>query len=144
MKRLLFLSLALALALATGAAAAEPARPIDRGGSVALRAIEIARYEGRRTLTGYCSSACTMWLGYEKACVRLPATFGFHAVRMAQPVPNGGWIVGQMQAVYESHLPPGLRRWYRRHAADSDEIVRLTGRQVIERGWARECPRSRS
>ncbi len=121
----------LALLLLTACGMGEIPDGDDRGGSVLGYAATIAAHEGPVVLTGYCSSACTMWLGHDEACVALPATFGFH--RVAHDV------TGQMQRVYESHLPAGLREWYRAHAAGSSAIVRLPGAGIIREGWARAC-----
>ena len=102
----------------------------DRGGSVLAYAARIAATDGPVELSGYCSSACTQWLSYPEACIRLPATFGFHRVRDD--------YTGQMQRVYDAHLPSGLRAWYRANVPGTD-IVRLSGATLIRNGWARAC-----
>lgn len=122
-------ALALVLALA---ACADTTPQSDRGGSVFLRAAEIETWRGPKALPLYCSSACTMGLGYENACVRPEATFGFHRVRNDP--------TGQMQRLYEAHLPAPLRAWYRETAADRDDTVRLSGARLIREGWAPSCP----
>jgi len=102
----------------------------DKGGSVLAYAARIAAQDGPVEITGYCSSACGMWLSYPGACIRLPATFGFHRVAAD--------YTGQMQRVYDAHLPSGLRAWYRANVPGTD-IVRLSGAAIIRNGWAREC-----
>ncbi len=126
MLRALLLGAALALA-----ACADTTPATDRGGSVALTAARIAQANYPRRLPGYCVSACTMWLGYDEACVEPGATFGFHAVERDPS--------GLAQRMYEAHLPAGLRAWFRAHAADSDETARLSGARLIAEGWARAC-----
>lgn len=107
------------------------------GGNVYSYAVRINQQRGPVEITGECNSACTMWAGYERACLRLPASLGFHAVKNDP--------TGQFQRLYESKLPNspkwqgmGLRDWYRQYG-DGPNLVTLTGRQMVERGWAREC-----
>jgi hypothetical protein len=124
---------AVLLALAAGCSRADTRpEPIhDTGGSVLERAMEIAGMRGPFPIRGYCSSACTMYLGYPGTCVYPGATFGFHAVARD--------YTGLAKPLYENHLPPCLRDWYRGHAADDDRVVRRSGRWLIRRGWARAC-----
>jgi hypothetical protein len=106
--------------------------PDDRGGSVLVYAARIAFARGPRLLPDYAASAATMWLGYENAYVHPEATFGFHRVRR-------DWT-GIATAVYEAHLRrahPELLDWFRGIPNDSDAIVKLPGRVLIKRGWAR-------
>ncbi len=128
MFRAILLGAALALA-----ACADTTPATDRGGSVAAYALRIARQDGPKAFGpgAYCSSACGMWLGYPGTCVHPTATFGFHGVARDPS--------GLAQRMYEAHLPAGLRAWFRAHAADSDETVRLSGARLIAEGWAREC-----
>jgi hypothetical protein len=126
------LALAVLFALVAGSAQADSRPPPmhDTGGSVLARAMEIADLRGPFPIRGYCSSACTMYLGYPGTCVYPGATFGFHAVSRD--------FTGLAQPLYESHLPPGLREWYRAHV-DGDRIIRRSGRWLMDHGWARSC-----
>ncbi len=121
----------LAVLLLLLSACADTTPETDRGGSVAFTAARIAQANYPRRLPGYCVSACTMWLGYDEACVEPGASFGFH--RVARDPLDAG------QRVYEAHLPKGLRAWYRREAAHSDEIVRLPASRLIAEDWAVPC-----
>ena len=130
--RILFLVAMLALS-ACGSAPGGGSVPDgdDRGGSVLAYASTIAAHDGPVRLSGYCASACTMWLGHEQACIEPGARFGFHRVRRD--------FTGQMQPFYEAHLPRGLRDWYRANAADSDAMLRLSGSRIVRNGWAPAC-----
>ena len=103
----------------------------DTGGPVLERAMEIAALRGPLPIRGYCASACTMYLGYAGTCVYPGAEFGFHEVARD--------YTGLAQGLYESYLPTGLREWYRAHV-DGSEIIRRSGRWLIDRGWAQRCP----
>ncbi len=126
--------LAIAALLALAACAAPPDGD-DRGGSVLAYAASIAAHDGPVAVSGYCSSACVMWLAHENACVAPPATFGFHTVERD--------ATGLARRVYEDHLrraDPGLLAWYQATAADSATVVRLSGARLIAEGWAEACP----
>jgi hypothetical protein len=132
-ERLTTALLAFLLLLSASLASADHIRPLpyDSGGSVVERAVSIMGWKGQHRITGYCSSACTMALGYRNVCIHLPATLGFHQVDRD--------YTGIAQPLYEDFLPTKVRRWYRAHADNSSTIVRVTGREAIERGWVREC-----
>lgn len=130
------LSLLALLALASCTGMGDLPDGHDSGGNVYAYAVRINQHRGPVEITGECSSACTMWAGYERACLRLPVTLGFHAVRNDP--------TGQFQRLYESKLPTvgadgGLRAWYRANAAHSRDLVRLSGATLIRNGWAHAC-----
>lgn len=109
--------------------------PNSRGGSVLVFAARIATARGPRLLPMRATSAACMWLGYRGAYVHPKARFGFHAIRRD--------FTGIAGRIYRAHLRaahPDLAAWYQAHADDSDRLVWLTGRQLIERGWARPVP----
>jgi hypothetical protein len=105
--------------------------PDDRGGSVLVFAAQIALARGPRLLPKDARSATCMWLGYRHAYVDPQSRFGFHALRRD--------YTGLAGLIYEHHLHrahPELHSWFKAVAADSDDMIFLSGKQLIQRGWA--------
>lgn len=104
----------------------------NNGGSVLVFAAKIAVTRGPKLLPLVAKSAACMWLGYDDAYVDPKSRFGFHAIRRD--------YTGIATAIYRHHLEkahPGLLSWFKKHADDQDEMTYLTGRELIDRGWAR-------
>lgn len=111
----------------------------DRGGSVTARIREIRNIQrlGQKVeiRTGFCNSACTMYLGMDNTCVSSKARFGFHGPRLR----NKGKVMSpakfdQWSQVMANHYPPILRHWFMTEARHSNSLVTLRGDQLIALG----------
>lgn len=119
-----------------------PEGATDLGGSIFERAAQIAALEGEFPVYGECFSACTMVLGYQGTCVGPRAFFGFHPAVPVDGLPDSEYtdeisLVGE--AFVMAFYPPGLRLWYIENARSSQELVYLTGEQLVHEGWAKPC-----
>jgi hypothetical protein len=134
--------LALALLLAAAPAAAEPRR--DAGGSVLLRAAEIAVLEATgtpREIRGECLSACTMYLGLSTACFGRGARLGFHGPRMPGGLPMPPAAFEMASRLMAAHYPPRIAAWFLAEGRHVPGMVMIPASVLIERGEARPCPR---
>lgn len=111
----------------------------DAGGDLADRIayIEALRNEGRpvEIRTGYCHSACTLYLGLPGTCVSPDAVFGFHGPQMAAeglamlPSRFDHW-----SHIMAAHYPVQLRGWFMERARYSKDLILIRGSQLIAAG----------
>ncbi|MBE1289519.1 MAG: hypothetical protein GJ679_05880 [Rhodobacteraceae bacterium] len=87
-------------------------------------------------ITGWCASACTLYLSLPQTCVSRDAQFGFHA-------PSGGTAAQNRDALrlFAEYLPANLQGWYLREAAHltGREYRALSGADLVAMGAARPC-----
>lgn len=81
-------------------------------------------------------SAACMWLGYDDAYVDPKSRFGFHAIRR-----DYTGIATKLYHHYLEKAHPDLLTWFRKVADDSDDMTYLSGRELINRGWATDVKR---
>lgn len=116
----------------------------DPGGKLSERVEQLNRIRLNGTQvrieSGYCNSACTMYLGLPNTCISRNVTFGFHGPMsqfygMALP-PDEFEHWSQVMA---SYYPSPLRDWYLREARYTTVGLRkVAGRTLIAMG-VREC-----
>ncbi|TNC50772.1 hypothetical protein FHG66_07280 [Rubellimicrobium rubrum] len=114
----------------------------DRGGSVALRVIEIGTLEARRQekrVSGECLSACTMYLGLSTACFEHDAVLGFHGPRLAFDLPMTGMQFEAITQTMASYYPPRIARQFLEEWRHSCSFHRIPASRLIARGEARAC-----
>ena len=115
----------------------------DPGGSVLLRAAEIAALERRgmeKRIAGECLSACTLYLGLSTACFEEGATLGFHGPRLVvgRPLPDAQ--ARRLAAFMASYYPPRVAEWFMAEARFSRRMIRVPAAELVARGEARACP----
>ena len=114
----------------------------DRGGSVALRAIEIGALEARqqeKRVSGECLSACTMYLGLSTACFEQDAVLGFHGPRLAFNLPMTGMQFEAITQTMASYYPPRIAKQFLEEWRHSRSFHRIPASRLIARGEARAC-----
>ncbi len=116
----------------------------DPGSNLAQRValIEKIRRSGRHVeiRSGYCMSACTMYLGLQDTCVMADVTFGFHgpgSSRYGFALPPREFEY--WSAVMGSYYPASLRHWY----METGRMItvgfyEMSGRELIRMGIS-EC-----
>lgn len=75
-----------------------------------------------------CWSACTLYLGVKNICIGAETRFGFHAATNILLIPDA-----RGTALYASHLPQPVRRWFYGVGADkviATDHVFLTGEEI--------------
>lgn len=116
----------------------------DPGGSLPHRVQEVARLRssGRpvEIRSGYCNSACTLYLGLPSTCIGRQASFGFHGPSSSRygialpPRQFNYW-----STVMADHYPEPLRGWFMREGRQRVVgLYRITGAELIRLG-VREC-----
>jgi hypothetical protein len=152
-KKVMVLAVGLSLAITgfiplQGAQAALRPRVIevqnDPGGELAVRVEEIQRLRASgsqvRIVSGYCNSACTMYLGLPNTCVNRNVSFGFHGPMsqfygMALPPDDFEYWSGVMASYY----PGAIRAWFLSEARYTTVgLIKVSGRELIGLG-VREC-----
>ncbi|MCV2876543.1 hypothetical protein OE810_09780 [Rhodobacteraceae bacterium XHP0102] len=87
-------------------------------------------------ITGWCASACTLYLSLPQTCVSRDARFGFHA-------PSGGTAAQNREALrlFAEYLPANLQGWYLREAAHltGRDYRALSGADLVAMGAAKLC-----
>ena len=101
---------------------------VDLGGSIGER-LETLK---PGPIIGICASACTMRI--KVACVYSNARLGFHGAINGSSREAIIWGTKTMA----EHYPPKLKQWYLDGPSKSDQVVWLTGKEVIEMG-AKSC-----
>lgn len=115
----------------------------DRGGSGPMRKAQIdaMRRNGTRVhIKGLCASACTLFLGLPRhqVCATRQAVFAFHAATQTSTGRiSDWWTFRELRAAYH----PGLWAWFEANAAhlQGSNYATLTGAQMIDSGFVREC-----
>lgn len=117
----------------------------DRGGNVVDRMKEIKRLQASRQpveiRSGYCVSACTLYLGLDRTCVAPETRFGFHGPS------TGRYGIALSEADFEywsrmmaSYYPEPLQRWYLRTGRTvTVGFFEMSGLELIRMGVT-ECP----
>lgn len=93
----------------------------------------------RVEISGYCYSACTLWLGAQNVCVHRDASFGFHGPTAADPVARA---YGEALMVMLYTMAGGrLAEWFVAEAArlEGRELAPLTAQQVVRLRSAEWC-----
>lgn len=114
----------------------------DPGGSVFLRAIEIARLEASGTpvrIGGTCNSACTMYLGLSTACFERDAVLGFHGPRLPWGLPMSRAQFDEVSSLMASYYPPRVAKAFMDRWRHRDRLRKIRASRLIERGEARPC-----
>ncbi len=135
-------ALTAALLLLALAAPAAPAETRDRGGSLALRMLEIRLLEARREpkrIRGECLSACTLYLGLSTACFDRDAVLGFHGPVLPLGLPMSDAQFEAVTTAMAAFYPPRIARLFLDDWRHSDRFARVPARDLIERGEARAC-----
>lgn len=91
---------------------------IDFGGDLLSRMQTFEMLENTQVvipLEGVCISACTMFLGLSKVCVRPGTIFGFHS---AYIIENDKAVPSQFgNAIMMDHYPAGIQKWVKENNA---------------------------
>jgi hypothetical protein len=111
----------------------------DGGGSIQHRVLQInaIRSAGGKVeiRSGYCHSACTLFLALPETCVSPHVEFGFHGPGIAAKglvmLPSQFEHWSQIMA---AHYPPPLQKWFMQTARHSRELIILKGDQLITLG----------
>ena len=114
----------------------------DPGGSVVLRAMEIARLEASGTpkrIEGTCSSACTLYLGLSTACFDRDVILGFHGPRLPWGLPMSKAQFDEVSSFMASYYPPRIARAFMDRWRHRDRMRWVRASRLIERGEARAC-----
>lgn len=135
---------ALGLILAFWLATAQAQEPLvvqgDWGGSVAARALHIARLGDRPVrIEGFCASACTMYLGARDVCVTPDAELAFHGPQIGGVLPLGPRDFERVSRFIAGFYPDTLADWYLETGRHSQALQSISGADVIRNGWARAC-----
>lgn len=144
-----------AMPLFATAAAALPIAPMaqniaplqvrnDPGGSLVARLREIhdLRMAGRpvEIRSGFCNSACTLYLSLPTTCVTRETSFGFHGP--SSSVPGLGLSAEEFEywsKLMADHYPAMIRTWFLQEGRNiTHGIYKVSGAQVIRAG-VREC-----
>jgi hypothetical protein len=99
--------------------------PCDTGGNIFARATEVLALNllnRNHEIHGYCSSACTMYLGVDDSCVDPEAVLGFHSARF-----RGLGRNDLLNRVVADHYPREIRRWFWEGPAHTTSTTRVTG-----------------
>ena len=110
----------------------------DPGGLIGARsrALEVLRASGQRVeLRGYCSSACTLYLGLENICVTASARFGFHGPSWYGAPLDADAFELWSQVMARAYVP-ALRDWYLTKARyELGAPLIISGRELIKMGY---------
>jgi hypothetical protein len=132
----------LLMAVLAAPALAEPGRVRDRGGSVALRILEIAALEARgeeKRVSGECLSACTMYLGLSTACFEPGTVLGFHGPTLPFGMEMTQARFDAITRAMADYYPPRIRRNFMRDWRHRQRFHRVPVERLIARGEARAC-----
>jgi hypothetical protein len=139
---------ALAALIFAGSPSVEAAQIVvvrnDPGGAFddRMRLVQSYRQSGKQVeiRSGYCLSACTMYLGLSSTCVVPDAVFGFHGPSSQMygislpPAAFEHW-----SAVMAAHYPEPLKSWFLKNGRYlTVGFYKYSGRQLINIG-IREC-----
>lgn len=102
----------------------------DPGGGINERARYIAHNPAQDVIRGFCASACTMRL--KRDCVAPGAVLVFHGPQTDDPE-----RFERFSRTMASHYGPGLRDWFMDVGRFGQH--RMTGADLLARGWARAC-----
>lgn len=116
----------------------------DPGGSLVARLRELhdLRMAGRpvEIRSGFCNSACTLYLSLPTTCVTRETSFGFHGPTSS--VPGLGLSAEEFEywsKLMADHYPAAIRTWFLREGRNITQgIYKVPGAQVIRAG-VREC-----
>lgn len=114
----------------------------DPGGSILLRAAEIAALEAQgieKRIAGECLSACTLYLGLSTACFEEGAVLGFHGPRLAMGLELGPAQFDALSRLMAAYYPPRVAQWFMAEARHVDAMIRVPASDLIRRGEARAC-----
>jgi hypothetical protein len=109
-------------------------RPVDHGGPILERLVEIneARKAGvPHRIEGDCESSCTLWLSYERACIEPDAMLWFHAAYSPGKIVDGSANAVALN-VYPRKVRNVIRNWL--HTPEFTPDHTLTGRDLIGLG----------
>lgn len=114
----------------------------DAGGSLSEyhRRVMEATYAGARVeISGYCYSACTLWLASPHVCVHHTAVFGFHGP--TAPTPEAEEYGRALMVILYTMAGGNLSEFFLDHAMHlgPDELAVLTASEVISMGSAEAC-----
>ena len=141
-------AVALAVLILAGSPGAEAGQIVvirnDPGGAVddRMRLVQSYRQSGKQVeiRSGYCLSACTMYLGLSSTCIAPDTVFGFHGPSSQMygislpPAAFEHW-----STVMAAHYPEPLKSWFlKKGRYRTVGFYNYSGRQLINIG-IREC-----
>jgi len=104
----------------------------DHGGYVMEYALKVLQEKGEVRITGYCGSACTLWLGHPRACVTKSARLVFHSAYGA-PGRNVQFANSYMMSKY----PNCIRDYIAAHGGLTRRMITMSGKQAMR--CVRKC-----